>query len=326
MGWFAAAPLRSLFRNYPVLAVIGGSGNGKTTILEEMVLLFGYRDPLTLLGTTPHAVTGFGSSTNSIPVWFDEYRADSGRDDTRQALEQLIRDAWNGHASIKGGSNRDNVMELTSAPARAPIIISGEDSFSETSHLERMVIVNVPRDGRNREAMEALSEMNEQGVPVIYRQGMGHAYLSWLLDAMDAGMLPPPPDVHDRQAHAQAVARWGYDLFEMFVLHHDPEACLPGYDGSRVAADQKEAVTTSPIETAIEEALDVYDADNKPIVWEGDGYRYCRVPALVSWTKKNRPDIKLPGGSTAITAWIKDKYGAVEHNHKAYGRTLRWEL
>jgi hypothetical protein len=125
------------------------------------VLGFWITEPMTVSRSTPHGVNGLGASTNVFPVWFDEWRQNVRRVDTRLAIEQLLRDAWNGGSSVKGGGNQDNVMELTGLPACAPVRVTGEDTFSETSHLERLVLINLPSAGRNRGALAAIEETGE---------------------------------------------------------------------------------------------------------------------------------------------------------------------
>ncbi len=42
LGWVAAAPLRSIVPKFPILGVFGGSGYGKTTLLEVILAGFGF--------------------------------------------------------------------------------------------------------------------------------------------------------------------------------------------------------------------------------------------------------------------------------------------
>jgi len=327
LGWMAAAPLRSLFSHFPPLLVTGASGNGKTTLVQMVLLVFGWNPTAwSAFGCTPHSVTGLAASSNAIPVWFDEFRADTPPL-TRTAIEQVIRDAWDGAATIKGGSNRDNVIELTGHNICAPIIVTGEDSFSQTSHLERSVLINLPSAGRNAEALDRLFDIeNDTGWLLHPWQGFGRTYLEWLRDYIDAGMLPPVPNLLDRPKQARAVPRFGYDLLETFIAMHDPDVALPPFDDSRITRDQIEALSESPFELAIEEAMNVTDEQGKPICWkQDDGMTYLRTGAMDSWIRKFRPDLKLPGGAPAIVSYVKDHFGAESHNHKDYRRTWRWE-
>jgi hypothetical protein len=316
LGWMAAAPLRSLCRHFPPLALTGAAGNGKTTITGAALQTFGFwvKTPMTIAGTTPHGVTGFCASTNAFPVWFDEYRANSARPETKMAVDQVLRDSWDGGRSIKGGGNQNNVMELGDLPARAPLIVTGEDTFSETSHLERVILIKLPKAGRNSEALDALAELGADG--------LGRAYVEWLLDRLPD--LHPPVVTESRQAQGRAIVRWGYDLLEQFLLEHDVDI-LPPYDDSRVKSDADEAAKTNPFDEAVEAGQDAVDAKGLPVAWIGDGFQCVRPGELCAWIARNRTDIRLPGGKQALTAFIKDEHGAQFHDARRNGaRTKMW--
>jgi hypothetical protein len=333
LGWFAAAPLRSTMKNFPPLAVMGGSGNGKSTLVEKIMAAFGLPDSLNLFGTTRYGVLAYGASTNAFPVWFDEYR-NGMRADTRAAIDQLLRDAWDGSSSPRGGMT-ENVSQVKLMAACAPIIVSGEDTFSETSHIERLVIINLPKKGKKLAALRALGEPHphDVGIPGAFPleaalRGFGRAYLEWLLDTAESWPESlVPPRVYDRQEHGRAICRWGYDLLGAFCLNYEAEDILPPYDDAQVVSDAEEAAATNPISEAIEDAFETYDIDRKPIVWdekEDQGeYRYVRVGALC-----RRVELiggtKLPGGAQAVARFIRDEYGAQEHNHRTWRRCLRW--
>lgn len=201
LGWMAAAPLRSWCQVFPPLAVVGGSGAGKTTLLLEIMSAFGYANrEFNLTSTTPHGVMVTVSATNGIPIWFDEYRPGARRD-TLEAFNQALRDAWTASTATRGGIHR-NLQALARFTTSAPIVVSGEDTFHETSHVERMVVVRVPQAGRNPDALSMLRKREDRG--------LGFEYLSWLVDNHWAGALPRPAIPNSsRPAQAQAVVAWG---------------------------------------------------------------------------------------------------------------------
>ncbi len=320
LGWVAAAPLRSTCRKFPPLMVSGGSGFGKSTLIETVLGVFGFwcQSALSLSsGSTPYTISANCSSTNALPVWYDEYRGSTfGRDDTRHAIQQALRDAFDGASTEKGGAGADH-MGITSLPVCAPLIVSGEDSLTEVSHIERAVIVNIPKDGRSKNALAALRAQDEStGVHEVYQQGIGRAYLEWLLEVRadpDRRWWLLPPDCFDRATFGREVAEWGYRLLCTFVLERSgPDYDMPKYDGSRIKADQIEASGTNPIMEAIDEARSARDKDGNQIVWnDDDGATFVRVGALVDWTKRNRAEsITLPGGAQAVTRWLRETYGA----------------
>lgn len=312
LGWLAAAPLRSLFKNFPVFALVGGAGRGKSTLVEYALMAFGYRDRLVLSGTTPHGLATFMNNTNSIPVWVDEIRR-GGREDSRLRFEQTIRDAWDNASSFKGGL-KDQKQDLTEFVARAPLIVSGEDSFTETSHLERMAIVHLPRDGR-----ENLDKFD--GLKADYGDlkscGFGRAYLEFLVDRLQKDWLPEQPVVPNRPAHARSVVAWGYSVLEQFahdVLGFD----LPAYDGTLIA--QTHAETVPPLI----EALRACEGRMSPsagglVVWR-DGTDVC-VRLHDFYAESQRLEFRLPN-RPAVQKELSETYGAVEEKDWN-GRFLR---
>jgi len=297
---------------FPTLAVTGGSGWGKTTLLGTILEAFGFwvTNPTTLTGTTAHAVHSYAGSTNAIPMWFDEYRP-GARPEAKLALDQVIRDAWDGSATIKGGLS-ENRMHIKKLPARAPIAVTGEDTFSETAHAERMVMVPMPSKGRDEVALGRVVSLSHEG--------FGNAYLSWLLYLIRLGELPAPPAIPDRQRQARAVAEWGYSLLRQF----SEEVCgcdLPPFDESVVKAAHLATADRPPILEAIAEAAGHVDRNNVPIVWNMGPDLAVKPGALCSWTKRER-DIPMPGGSRAVAAWLVQAYDAVERKHPEYHRYL----
>lgn len=299
LGWVAAAPLRSLVRKFPVLAVVGGSGWGKTTLVETVLRSFGFWcvDPVVLGSTTRHGVQSYAGATNAFPVWFDEFRRNSCREDTRFAIEQVLRDAWDGSSSVKGGLQEDR-MKVTFLPARAPIIVTGEDLFSEVSHTERMVLISIPKHGRDRDALWKV-----QHTPAV---GLGRAYLMWLLSLIDTGTLPAPPDILDRPKHAQAVAEWGYELLTQFSteLLNTP---LPPFDDTLIVHQHENAAAQAPIIEAIREAIDVPSREDRhPVAYVEGSTVYVRLTQLCYFADQNH--IPLPGGREAVTEWLKQEF------------------
>jgi len=313
LGWIAAALFRSLFEQFPILSVTGGSGWGKTTILHTVLRSFGLwiKLPPTLTGSTAHAILSYASSTNSIPIWFDEYRP-GARAEARMALEQVIRDAYDGSSRISGGMYESR-MKIKSMPACAPLIVSGEDTFTETSHIERMVLVNMPKDGKNVSAWSACN--------AAQTGGLGFAYLSWCLRQLRDGSLPPLPRNPDRAVHSLAIAEWGYTILTDFCQ----SVCgygLPDFDGSLCAANQKAAKDRPVILEAIDLTRNVTDPFGTMISFvDPSGVGYVKCQSLVKWCQQHS-DIKLPGGSKAVQRWLEEMYKAKSVRHPTLGRCI----
>src|ERR1019366_8277083 len=88
-----------------------------------------------------------------------------------------------------------------------------------------MVMIDMPKDGKNVQALSILRRCQ--------RGGLGYAYLTWLIDLIRSGELPTIPDLPDRTVHAQRTAEWGYHLYEDFAKDAGVTD-LPAYNGGAV--------------------------------------------------------------------------------------------
>lgn len=312
LGWVAAAPLRSLLPQFPIFALVGGAGWGKTTLVQTVLETFGFwtRSPVTITSTTPHGVAALIAATNAFPVWIDEYRR-GARKDTKERLDQAIRDAWDGSSAVKGGL-QENRQALTYMPAIAPILITGEDAFSETSHAERMVIIGMPRDGRDPEALDMLRSIDATG--------FGRAYLEWLIDQLDEDTLPQPPALLVRPDQARAVARWGWGLLSQFTREATGYE-LPEYDDRRAAAEHARVDAVPVFVEGLLEAFDQRDREGYPIVWRDGGDLCVRVQRWIKWVR-DETELILPGGAKAVESWLRERWPAREERGAA-GRHVR---
>lgn len=318
LAWLALAPLRSQLREFPILAVTGGSGSGKTTLVETMVRNFtGTLIANNLTATTKHSVFAFIGSTNAFPVWFDEYRP-GARKDTMETLNQLLRDAYTGQASSKGGMG-DNWAEVTSVPMGAPLIVSGEDAFSETSHTERMVLLALPVDGKSRETLERVKAWGDHG--------FAHAYLEWLHDGFDQGYLPAirnfeagPEDLPTRQRLNIGALELGWALLSQFCFSHGGVE-LGEPDWGLVVDEGREAASHNPIKDCILWAIDQDSDGDMVFVDHGEGLVHVRAENLVAGAAKI--GFPLPGGPKAIRAYLRSHYGADEAHFAIFGKQRR---
>lgn len=289
LAWLAAAPLRARLSYFPILAVVGGSGHGKTTLLDACMGAFGWNTHTALTDTTPYAVHALVSGTNAVPVWFDEYRPGARRD-SLETLAQVIRGAWDGSEAIKGGL-KQNLQELTFIPALAPLVVSGEDTFVETSHRERMVIIDLPLEGRNPDAL--------QGVRSAASEGLGYLYLSWLLEPDTPSGPPNLLALKDRRAVVERVLEWGWMLYTTFAQEMGIRDELPP-----LTLDLTQSVPKDePYLTAIEWGLRHFDGAY-PLCWEEEGWTYVRTLELTNEILR-RGVVMLPGKSRAMMNWLK---------------------
>lgn len=316
LAWLALAPLRSLFRQFPILAVTGSSGTGKTTLVEATLKAFTESLITTnLTSTTPHALFSYVGSTNGVPVWFDEYRP-GARKATMETLQQLIRDAYTGQSSSKGGMGRI-WSEVTAVPASAPLIITGEDAFSETSHTERMVLVNLPIEGRNADVLDEITAWGDTGLPF--------AYLSWLQymlagDRLDLTVRPiADQSLPLRQRTNFAMLALGWSLLDEFVITYGaPSLGDPDFSAINTAAS--EAAGHNPIQDAVLWCLD--ESDAATFVFRRDGMVHIRVENFVRYVRQ-KSDFLLPGGTEAVRRYLRDNYSATPGKVYIGGKQIR---
>ena len=304
LAWLAAAPLRSRFPQFPVLNVSGASGSGKSTLIEHLVAAFSGSDiSVNLTSTTPHGVHGLINSSNGFPVRFDEYRP-GARKTAKDALDQTLRDAYDGATSAKGGQATDKNV-VSRIRTNCPIIVTGEDDFQEVSHLDRMVLVRLMK-----------SEQGNLGVlQDLDSSGFAHAYMA-SLQTTDAWIEEPPvyTSYHlaakERTEFNLQVLEVGWWNLNRFLQQQDPGYVIDRLDLSRVAETIASTKDSSPV---LDLAQAIYEDSLFPnsgdTVWADDDYLYIRAQNLLN-AHRNYPTIVLPGSNTrTVSGVLEDSHG-----------------
>lgn len=312
LAWLAIAPLRSLINPFPSLAVLGGSGTGKTTLLETVLRAFtGSEIAVNLASTTRFAINAFVASTNSLPVWFDEYRPGAAADAIK-SLDQIIRDSYNGHGSVKGGMG-DHWAQVKMLKAEAPMIVSGEDAFTETSHLERIIPVYLPVQGRNPEALAAVQAWG----PTCWAWKWMEM-LRWGLvnDQLDLKIVPEEHiGLAPRMQWNIGVLRAGWRLLSDFAALNGA-ADIGEPDFSRIISTMQTEAKGNPILDALRWCVDEPKASDF-IARDGDQI-HVRVENFVGYVLRNSSMV-LPGNSRAVRRYMMEQMGGVESRTRAFG-------
>jgi hypothetical protein len=252
LAWMAAAPLRSRMTAFPFIAITGGHGSGKTMTTETMLRVFTGSWVLNTFKGTPHAVTSTIASTNAFPIQLDEYRP-GGRKDTLDTVEQLLREAYTEEAQQKGGL-QGNWAALTEIKPSAPIVVTGEDMFTEGSHADRMIPMSMNKKHQNRQAYEILREKMQTGLP--------HAYLSFLNEKIADGSIPHKPipivpagplGLSTRQRDNIGILNYGWSVLQAFMAENGDSLGEPNFDG--ITATLGEHNKHTPIPEAINYCL-----------------------------------------------------------------------
>jgi hypothetical protein len=248
------------------------------------------------------------AGTNALPLWFDEYRH-GARKDALEMMNQTLRDAWTASASSRGGVG-DNMQRLHTTTVSAPIIVSGEESLEERSHIDRVVALSLSEEDKNPEALVALQKARGDGAGRI-----GYAYIDWFMWKMGRDELYLPEPKQNRQDQADSVLEWGWFMWREFCMEvFGISVSIDALDLSRVQAS-RERSDESPIMTALYEALATSATsmqDDFPLVWQEkpvEGYEsmvYVRVHQLTEWAIRN--GYKLPGGTRSTKDWLMNRW------------------
>lgn len=301
IAWLAVAPLRSLLDPFPTLAVLGGSGTGKTTLLETVLRqMTGTEISVNLTSTTAHAIHTFAGSTNAYPVWFDEYRPGAGQK-AIEVIDQIVRDAYNGHGSAKGGMG-SHWAEVRTLRAVAPLIVSGEDAFTETSHVERIVPVYLTPEGRNAAALEFVQSLGTTGWAKKWLETLHWGLSTGNIPKLD--IIPEGEGLQPRMQHNLGVLRLGWKLLQFYGQMQNKT--LPEPDFSGVVRAWTIEQQGNPILDALRWV--VSESDAADFVKIEDGWLYIRNPNFVAYVNKAKTFV-LPGGQKAVGKYMVDHLG-----------------
>jgi hypothetical protein len=197
LGWLYTAPLRPYVQDWEgqfnTLHVTGETGAGKSSSLSLLWQLLGMDGEPMACDDTKFALLTSMASTNSIPMWFDEYKPGDMKDWEVDRFQNLMRSTTRGGIASRGNADKSTEQyEL-----KAPLMISGEQSIQGPAE-ERRSIQTRFRDG-----------VKESGSPTK----KAFAHLTGM--AYDAGGETREPEGYDLEQHAFAYYR--------FVLRQDKE-------------------------------------------------------------------------------------------------------
>lgn len=303
LGWLTATLIRGKRAPAPPLFIAGESGAGKTHLIETVLEAFGFGIGLTLTTTTPFGVDCNISSTVGFPVWFDEYRA-GAREDSLGRLRQMLRDAYNGQASAKGGMTAQ-ATELTNIETWAGIVVSGEMGTHETSLRDRMVIIDLDPNQKNRTPYEWLRMPGKTG-------GLGYAFLEFLTKRPDTLFVQHPvgaTQLPDRFRDTMGFVQAGWDAWLEFRLANGFTDTPTGPNFDAIAFGREES--QDPWLEAMRACIGVMTRDRsceivKPV--EG-GYQVIPNEVIL---EASRVGIELPARAQEMVAWLKRRYEVVD--------------
>jgi len=143
LGWFFASPLKPLFMqrvgSFPVLFLWGTQGSGKSSLVSDVFWpIFGIRHAEPYSATeTEFALLKILSSTNSIPIFIDEYKPFDMPRHRLNTLHRYLRRLFRGETEERGRADQT----VTTYHLQAPLCVAGETRPTEAALLERILPV-----------------------------------------------------------------------------------------------------------------------------------------------------------------------------------------
>lgn len=306
LAWHAAALVRPLLPRFPILHVVGLSGSGKTTLLTEVNRVFySTGEPMSAESLTQFALSSYLESSNTWPVWVDEYRAttSSGR---RHALEAAILDTYQAtsRASSRGGAEW-NVVDTFER--NAPFCISGEMTLTQTAHIERSVNVRLRRQYMGHIGHIKALPSGLVGAMLI-EHIVTNGYNEKLPTEWTEGM-----DAMERTEFNQKVIDIGWELLLGALGGPPTDVLTMEYHATEAAQDIMDVDGTGRNDRSLHNALlSIYDGtQNEPVIFVEDDMAYVSASNLI--IAANRLRLPLVSDNVKdLKAAMMEYYGAEE--------------
>tara|TARA_R100000008_G_C3512311_1_gene129455 strand:- start:53 stop:742 length:690 start_codon:yes stop_codon:yes gene_type:complete len=200
-----------------------------------------------------------------------------------------------------------NRAEVTQILTDVPVIITGEDTLSEKSHIDRCIIVNIPMEGKN----PAMKDYFEWESPIAWH------YLKWLYDnnlthKIELPTIDKADGLSPRQQHNLRILQYGYNLLDHFVedtqrdLDHYWK--LPDPDWSLILHDAQIAADENPILELIRWA---YESDERAVFAHEESIAISTVELMRIQNAPWGPKLPIPFEKhTAFGRWLEDHLSA----------------
>lgn len=156
IGWVCVCFLKERLRKRKIklshLVLEGAAGSGKSETLEKVIQpIFGLiGSGIGCSGITKFSVLKSTSSTNLLPVIFEEYKPHKLSKIEQDLISGTLRSVYDYQTSQRGRTDQSVVNYMR----RSPIIVVGESSFDESAVKERIIDVQFAKSDRTEEHTE----------------------------------------------------------------------------------------------------------------------------------------------------------------------------
>lgn len=318
LSWYAIAPLRTKYVQFPVLSVSGTAGAGKTAVVRHVQGAFaGVKFETNLTATTPFGVSGLMGSSNAFPLWFDEYRR-GGDANAMERLNQHLRDAYTATPSTRGGMS-DEYSKLGRILTDSPLVLSGESYADEQSHRDRLIKV-------------FLDPAHRGELPQTWKSLAKH-FLTFLVNGKqyeDSYLESPPeipymdiPGLSERQRYNIGVLVAGHRILADYAWSMG--ITLPKMDLESLIAGMKDETSEDSImEVLVQVYESQYNDDNNAVVIS-EGKTIVHSTSVMEVARKLNLTLPFSSGRH-LSEFLKRSYSAYSHTDNTGKARRTWVL
>lgn len=184
IGWVCVCFLKERLRQRKIklshLVIAGGAGSGKSETLEKIIqpIFSMVGSGVGCSGITKFSTLKSTSSTNLLPVVFEEYKPHKLTKIELDLISGMMRSTYDYQTSQRGRTDQSVVNYMR----RSPIILVGESSFEETAIKERIIDVQFAKSDRTEEHTKSYRVLSRREKSL---NGLGKALLLLTMNIPD---------------------------------------------------------------------------------------------------------------------------------------------